>query len=228
MTVPTLASITIRRAVAMGAAATIALTASAVAVPTADAKHLPGGKVSKKLVDGTTVTARLYDESVRYHPGNVANVQTSREVWVSGKIVATVGGGAQGGTIYGGYVVGCQVNIAGVSSGNSTGVDSSRMAYSGNPAGVANSGTTLHLGPGQSGWVPIIQTTSGDYTNYRDYNVNRFTFRGNRGGIAFSQEGFRLNGCGGYASARARFTIEVETETVRAQVVVWGKPFSLG
>ncbi|NNG96564.1 MspA family porin [Gordonia araii] len=214
-----------RRLLAAAAVVLAAATATGTAIPAADAKRLPGGKVNKKLVDGTTVKARLYDEAVRYHRGNVANIQTSREVWVSGKVVATIGGGkAQGATVYGGYVVGCQLNIAGMSSGQSGGVDS---RY-GMPAGITNTGTTLHLGPGQAGWVPIIQTTSGDYTNYRDYNVNRFTFRGTRGGVAYSQEGFRLNGCGGYASARARFTIEVETETVRAQVVVWGKPFSLG
>ncbi|GED96992.1 MspA family porin [Gordonia crocea] len=228
MTVPTQTS-AVRRVAVLVAAAAVAITGAAATAPSADAKRLPGGKVARKLVDGTTVKATLYDEAVRYHPGNVANIQTSREVWVSGKIVANVGGGAQGGTIYGGYVVGCQVNIAGMSSGNSSGLDSTGMAYNQTaPAGVANTGTTLHLGPGQAGWVPIIQTTSGVYTNYRDYNVNRFTFRGNRGGVAFSQEAFRLNGCGGYASARARFTIEVETETVRSQVVVWGKPFSLG
>ncbi len=206
------------------ALALCAATAAVTAAPAAQAGRLPGGRISKKLVDGTTVKARLYDESVRYHPGNVANVGTSREVWVSGKIVATIGGGAQGATIYGGYVVGCQVNLIGMDSGNSGGSDMTTGA----PGGVASSGSTLHIGPGQAGWVPIIQTTSGAYTNYRDYNVNRFTFRGNRGGVAFSQEGFRVNGCAGHASARARFTVEVETETVRAQAVLWGKPFSLG
>lgn len=215
--------ITARRVAALGTAAAVAFTAFAVTAPNADAMRLPGGKISRKFVDGSTVTARLYDESAQHHTGNVANVPTSREVWVSGKIVATVGGGARGGTIYGGYVVGCQLNISGMDSGNSGGVEPT--TFSGT---LANSGTTLHLGPGQAGWVPIIQTTSGEYTNYRDYNVNQFTFRGNRGGVAFSQEAFRVNGCGGYASARARFTVEVETETVRAQAVVWGKPFSIG
>ncbi|MFT4201760.1 MspA family porin [Gordonia sp. (in: high G+C Gram-positive bacteria)] len=211
-----------RRALAAAAVVLAAATTAAAMTADADARRLPGGEVSRKLVDGTTVKARLYDEGVRYHPGNVANIGTSREVWVSGKIVANVGGksNAKGGNIYGGYVVGCQVNLIGVDSGNNSG---NNYGYP-----TATAGGTLHIGPGQAGWVPIIQTTSGSNASYTGYNVNTFTFRGHRGGIAFSQEGFRVNGCAGHASARARFTIEVETETTRAQIVLWGKPFTLG
>lgn len=212
---------TLRRLGAATAVAVAAATATTVALPAAQAGHLPGGRISKKLVDGTKVKARLYDEYVRYHPGNVANIQTSREVWLSGKIVAEIAGEAQGATIYGGYVVGCQVSVTGASNGNNTGND----GY-GNYAQTI--GTTLHLGPGQAGWVPIIQRTQGTNPSDTTYNVNRFTFRGNRGGVAFSDESFRLNGCGGFAQARARFTVEVETATVRSQIVLWGKPFTLG
>ncbi len=106
-----------RRLALTGCAVAIAATATVVALPaTVDARTLPGGSVARRLVDGSTVKARLYDEAVRY-VGNVANIPTSREAWVSGKIVVTVGGGAKGGTIAGGYVVGCQMNIGGVQNG---------------------------------------------------------------------------------------------------------------
>ncbi|MFT3899235.1 MAG: MspA family porin [Gordonia sp. (in: high G+C Gram-positive bacteria)] len=209
-----------RRAVAGVALVLAAATATMAAAPGADARRLPGGSINKKLVDGSTVKARLYDEGVRYHRGNVANIGTSREVWVSGKIVANIGGGAKGAHIYGGYVVGCQVNLIGVDGNGNAG----NNPWIPNGGMMGNSGTTLHIGPGQAGWVPIIQAVPQAGGN----PLNTFTFRGNRGGLAYSQEGFRVNGCAGHASARARFTIEVETETVRAQVVLWGKPFTLG
>jgi hypothetical protein len=209
-----------RRLALTGCAVAIAATATVVALPaTVDARTLPGGSVARRLVDGSTVKARLYDEAVRY-VGNVANIPTSREAWVSGKIVVTVGGGAKGGTIAGGYVVGCQMNIGGVQNG----YDPLNNQW----GHMQNFGATLHLGPGQTGWIPIIKTTYGTNTSDTGYGVNMYTFRGNRGGVAYSQESFRIDGCAGYASARARFTIGVETDEVMAQVVLWGRPFSIG
>lgn len=213
-------NITRRLAAAAGIVGVALMGLTTIGSGAASAGKLPGGHASKKLVDGSTVNARLYDEFVNYNAGNVASIATSREVWVSGKIAVTVGGGAKGGSINGGYVVGCQVSVAGLTNGG----DATRSEG----ATTGNAGTTLSLGPGQAGYVPIIQTTSGDYTNYKDFDVNDFTFTGNRGGVAFSQEGFRLNGCAGYASARARFDITVVTDTALSHVVVWGKPFSIG
>ena len=129
-------------------------------------------------------------------------------------------GGAKGGSISGGYVVGCQMNLGGAQNG----YDPLNNQW----GHMQNFGATLHLGPGQTGWVPIIKTTSGTDTSYTGYSVNSYTFRGNRGGVAYSAESFRIDGCAGYASARARFTIAVETDEVAAQIVLWGRPFSIG
>ncbi|MFW0791314.1 MspA family porin [Gordonia sp. CPCC 205333] len=210
-----------RLAAAAGIAGVALMGLTTVGAGGATAGKLPGGHVAKKLIDGSTVNARLYDEFVNYRAGNVANIATSREVWVSGKIAVNIGGGAEGGVIAGGYVVGCQVNLSGVSGGSEGSVDSG-----GTPS--ASGSASISLGPGQAGFVPIIETTSGDYTTYKDYEVSDFTFKGNRGGVAFSQEGFRLNGCAGYASARARFTVKVSTDSVKGVITLWGKPFSIG
>ncbi len=37
-----------------------------------------------------------------------------------------------------------------------------------------------------------------------------------------------LAGCAGYAQARAFTEVEVETDTAKEIVTVWGQPFSLG
>lgn len=212
-------------------AATSAVGAVAIGLATlgaggAEAGALPGGHTDQKLADGTPVHVKLYDERVAVQGSNVAGIPTSREAWVSGKVKVTVGGKATGGSINGGYVVGCQVNLSdGVSNDSSV---TGEADSDGNVSPSADLGTTLTLGPGKASYVPIIDTTSGSNTADSDYQVNDYTFKGNSGGVAYSQEPFRLNGCGGYASARARFTVKVDTDAVSAQVTVWGKPFSLG
>ncbi|NMO00561.1 MspA family porin [Gordonia sp. TBRC 11910] len=211
-----------RIAAAAGVLGAALMGLTAVGAGAATAGPLPGGFVNKKLVDGTTVQARLYDEFVNYNAGNVANIPTSRAVWVSGKIGVNIGGGAKGASVNGGYVVGCQISLSGIDNNGGASTDGTQAGTS------ATAGATLHLGPGQAGYVPIIQTTSGDYTTYKNYNVNKFTFTGNHGGVAFSQEQFQVNGCAGYAEARARFDVVVVTDTMLAHVVVWGKPFSIG
>ena len=209
--------------------ATAALVAGAGAGP-ADAGPLPGGSVRADLGGGNTMTAKLVNERVSRHGGNVAAVPTSREVWVSGSIRVSITGEATGGVIKGGYVVGCQVNLSGGSgSGNSTtSINPNNTQY---PVSVAQvgAGSTLTLGPGQAVYKPIITQTNAavDTTNVL-YNVNGYKFTGNRASLGYNQEPMRVNGCAGYAQARARFTVTVATPTTKADVVLWGRPFSLG
>ena len=73
--------------------------------------------VTRTLVDGTPVTVQLFDEYVNVQRA-VTNVQTSREVWVSGKVKVTVGGKAEGGSVNAGYLVGCQVNFGASAEGD--------------------------------------------------------------------------------------------------------------
>ena len=74
----------------------------------------------------------------------------------------------------------------------------------------------------------VINTTSGDSTAYKDYEVNDYTFKGNKGGVVYSQEKFGVDGCAGYASARPRIQVTVSTDSVKSVTVLNGKPFSLG
>ncbi|AZG46839.1 MspA family porin [Gordonia insulae] len=193
----------------------------------AAAGPLPGGYVTKTLVDGTPVTVRLFDESVNVQRA-VTNVATSREVWLSGKVKVTVGGKATGGTIAGGYLVGCQVDFGAGAKGGA-GVEVAPGGSGGatvTPGGNAGGGFTL--GPGKSSYVPVINTTSGDSTAYKKYTVNGYTFKGANGGVAYSQEKFGLDGCAGYASAKAKIRVSVNTDAVKGVITLYGKPFSLG
>ena len=187
----------------------------------------PGGKITKTLADGTPVTVTLFDQFVNVQRA-VTNVQTSREVWVTGKVRVNVGGKADGGSIKVGYDVGCQVTF-GAGAGGGAGVD---VPYDGSAptpnADQTGASGTVTLGPGQVTTVWVVNTTSGDSTAYKDYNVNDYTFKGSKGGVVYSQEKFGVDGCAGYASARPRIQVTVSTDSVKSVTVLNGKPFSLG
>ena len=214
-------------AVGVGMAGVVAVGLSSLGAGGAVAGPLPGGVVSKTLVDGTPVTVQLFDEHVNVQRA-VTNVATSREAWLSGKVKVTVGGKAQGGMIHGGYLVGCQVNFgAGANGGAGVSVaPGENGGASATPSGKAGAGLTL--GPGESSYVPVISTTSGDSTAYKKYNVSGYKFKGATGGVAYSQEKFGLDGCAGYASAKAKIRVTVNTDAVKGVITLYGKPFSLG
>ncbi|ASR01392.1 MspA family porin [Gordonia rubripertincta] len=212
-------SLAVRGVVAL---AVVAGAGSALGAGSAVAGPLPGGSAYEDLGGGTSMTAKLVEERVSYQRSGVAGVPTSREVWVSGKVRVSLTGKATGGIIKGGYVVGCQVNLAGVGfSGNST-ANQSGMASAG-------AGSTMSLGPGQAAYVPIInQTNSLVDADNELYRINGYKFAGTRASVAYSQEPLRVNGCAGYAQARARMSIQVTAGGLKSETVLWGKPFSLG
>lgn len=204
--------------------ATLAIGAATATVPgAAIAGPLPGGVVARVLDDGTRVVVRLQGEKVSLQGSSVSAVPTTREGWLSGKVAVSVNGkSVQYASIYPGYDVGCQVNFSGGGAGAQVGSGlDPNTAY-------AAPGGSVTLGPGRATWLPVINTTSGDSTAYKYYAVNGYTFTGASGGVAYSQEPFRLNGCAGYASARARIIVEVNTASVKSWVTLLGKPFSLG
>ncbi len=85
------------------------------------------------------------------------------------------------------------------------------------------------LGPGQATYVPVIQDTDDKYDpSNSNYNINDFSFSGNRGGIAYSQEQFKVDVCAGFAQAKASIQVSVSTDSVDGVVTLSGKPFSLG
>ena len=189
----------------------------------------PGGKITKTLADGTPVTVTLFDQFVNYQRA-VTNVQTSREVWVTGKVRVNVGGKADGGSIKVGYDVGCQVTFgAGAGAGGGVAGNVTDPSSAGiDPDNKPGANGSVTLGPGQVTTVWVVNTTSGDSTAYKDYNVNDYTFTGNKGGVVYSQEKFGVDGCAGYASARPRIQVTVSTDSVKSVTVLNGKPVSLG
>ncbi|GAB41207.1 MspA family porin [Gordonia sputi] len=217
-----------RRVAAAGAAAAAAVVGlTSLGVGAADAGPLPGGSKTITLADGSRVSIKLFDESANVQRA-VTNVATSREVWASGKVAVTVGGEAQGASINVGYIVGCQVNF-GASGGAGGGVtaDADGPTFGDN---VPQASAGFTLAPGAAAYYPIISTQSSDVSNKDDdnYTANDFTFTGNSGGVAYSQERFSVDGCAGYASAKAAVTVKVSTKSVKAVVTLYGAPFSLG
>lgn len=202
------------------------------------------GSVTKTLVDGTPVTISLTDEKVAIQRSTNLS-PLSREAWGSGKIKVTVGGSAKGAVIKAGYEVGCQVSFggsAGINDGdNAPGVGASAAPSTSGSAPITvtpsvtlpapNASATLSPGGVQQVWlIGNMGITSSDVTNTQDknYNVGDYTFTGNTGGIAYSQEGFRVNNCAGYAAARTIVQVTVTTDSVKGVVYYTGKQFSLG
>lgn len=201
----------------------LSLAASVAAVGPAHAGPLPGGMVREDLGGGTTMVARLVDERVDRPAGNVANVPTSREVFVSGSVRVAISGKAKNGVISGGYVVGCQVDLSGglTNSGTST--------TNGEAITAATAGSVLTLGPGQAVYVPIIDQPNLMVDADNPFaKLTGYKFTGNAGSVTYGGQALRVNGCGGYAQARARMSIQVNTDTAKSQTTLWGKPFSLG
>ncbi|WP_207843186.1 MspA family porin [Williamsia soli] len=240
------------------AAAISGVTAVALATMgtgAAAAGPLPGGKTTQVLDDGTSVTVSLFGESVDITP-SVANIPTSRNVWLNGKIKVDVAGGAEGGNIEAGYIVGCQLNF-GANAGGDTGISGGYNPGSpGSPAdgGVAPGGTrdgvtypgglpgTPPVAPVEPGFelgapevgvgggfslAPGEATYVAFFTDEKGNNTG-FDFEGATGGLAYSQETFQIDSCAGFAEAKAFVKVTVETESTTGIVTLYGKPFSLG
>ncbi|MGW0453908.1 MULTISPECIES: MspA family porin [Gordonia] len=236
-------SYTRRLAAVAAVAGAAAMGLSGVSAGQADAGPLPGGKVTKTLVDGTPVSITLSKESISVQrPINQSAL--SREAWGSGTVSVKVGGKAKGGSIKVGYELGCQVDF-GVSGGLGTGAGfRPGTGKDGEPSpdnavwsGTQGGNGQVTLGPGGVTKYWLISgdslgnsIQSSDVTNKDDdnYTAGDLTFTGSTGGVTYSQEHFVLNGCAGYASARTIVQVTVKTDSVKGIVTYTGKPFSLG
>lgn len=211
-------------------AAGVALIASSSLAGGADAQTLPGGTKTAQLGGGDSVTIKLFDESATVKRA-VTSVPTSREVWVSGKVRVTTSGDVKGGNVTAGYVVGCQLNTGakgGGSGGLGTSFDPSALPKQQLPFtppkpldGTGGSGTVA-IAPGQAAYVPVIRTSINGNA------VDSFSFRDKSGGVTYSQERIGVDGCAGFAEARAMVRVKVATDTFKGNVTLYGKPFSLG
>ncbi|MEV0252523.1 MspA family porin [Nocardia sp. NPDC050712] len=212
----------------VGAAATIAMGLFSTGAANADTfVALPGGEMTKTLSDGTVVTVKLVGESANINP-SLGSTPLHRNSWVSGTAVVELSGsGAVGGKIYPGYVVGCQVNIAG---GGVSADASVEAAGSGDQVDVSPSGGgggSLTLGPGQATSFYVLDREVADDYGNEDHSTNN-RFKGTNGSVSWADSTIGLSGCGGYAQARAFVRVKVETDNVMSYVVLWGQPFSLG
>ncbi|MEV6430908.1 MspA family porin [Nocardia sp. NPDC051463] len=216
----------VARVAGVGAAATIAMGLFSTGAANADTfVPLPGGEISKTLSDGTVVTIKLVGESANINP-SMGSTPVHRNAWVSGSAQVEVSGDGSG-SIFPGYTVGCQVNIAG--GGASGGVEAT-ADWSGEQVtgGVgANSGGNLTLGPGQSKSFYILDLEQADDFG-SEVHKKRNKFKGGSGSVTWADSTIGLTGCGGYAQARAFVSVEVETDNVITWVTLWGQPFSLG
>ncbi|MEV6558259.1 MspA family porin [Nocardia sp. NPDC051756] len=217
---------TMARAAGIGAAATVALGLFSTGAANADTfVALPGGEISRTLSDGTVVTVRLVGESANINP-SMGSTPLHRNTWVSGSAqVELAGPNAKGGKIYPGYIVGCQVNIAG--GGATGGVDAKTDWEGKKPEVGGKAGGSLSLGPGQSKAMYLLDLEEAD--DYGDEShQKRNKFKGANGSVTWADSTLGVNGCAGYAQARAFVKVKVETENVKSVVTLWGQPFSIG
>ncbi|QLY28329.1 MspA family porin [Nocardia huaxiensis] len=186
---------------------------------------LPGGELTQTLSDGTVVTVRLVGESATLS-GSMGATPLHRNAWVSASAQVTLSGpNAEGGKIYPGYVVGCQVAING--GGVSGGVSGKTDWEGKKPEIGGTAGGNLSLGPGQAGAMYLLDLEEADDYGKESHQV-RNKFKGTSGSVTWADSTIGVNGCAGYAQARAFVRVKVSTATVNSVVTLWGQPFSLG
>ncbi|GAB2701922.1 hypothetical protein GCM10027089_24980 [Nocardia thraciensis] len=192
---------------------------------------LPGGSITTTLGDGTEVTLSIVDESAKIS-GSMGATPLHRNVWTSGRVVADVSGpGASSASIQlnPGYVVGCQVDIASL---NSEGTDTQGTTAGANGGltpqpPVIGATETLTLGPGQAVARYVLDIEQPDDYGNEDHKRHP-TVKGSHASVRWTDETFAVNGCGGYAQARAFTMADVATEAGESMITVWGAPFSIG
>ncbi|GAA5089824.1 MspA family porin [Nocardia iowensis] len=212
------------RQAGLGAAAAVALGLFSTGAADADIFiPLPGGETHKTLADGTVVTIELVDESADINL-SVGATPEHRSVWVSGTAQVELSGTPEGkgGSIFPGYTVGCEVDIAG--GGAAGGLDWSGNAIEPN-AGTAIGGN-LSLGPGQMKSFYVLDLEQGDDFGSAVHET-RNQFEGNHGSVSWADETIDLTGCGGPAQARAFVSLSVETDQVVTWMTLWGEPFTI-
>ncbi|GAB2560920.1 MspA family porin [Nocardia heshunensis] len=208
----------------VGAAAAVAIGLFSTGAANADTfVPLPDGQ---KVNPAGTVTITRTGEHAIVSPSLSAN-GAGRVVWVSGAASAVVdtpdgttgpwngptnSPGSNNSSTHGtsiistGYIVGCQISI---------GEDAISAGISGNvslnSAGVGGS-LGVNLGPGQ---VAFVQIDSKDITKSGTYSVE------------YRDAEMQIQGCAGYAQARAYTTVEVIGNDY-SKTTLYGQPFSIG
>ncbi|WP_280507787.1 MspA family porin [Nocardia flavorosea] len=184
---------------------------------------LPGAAVTETLADGTAVTLRIVGESATISP-SMGATPLHRNAWVSSSAQVELSAPARS-KIKPGYVVGCQVNIAG--GGANSGANYNTDWAGENQSAGGSLGGNLSLGPGQAKKFYLLDLEAPDAFGSESHRPFS-SIAGTSGSVSWHNSTIGLSGCAGYAQARAFTEVEVETASVKEIVTVWGQPFSLG
>ncbi|WP_020172103.1 MspA family porin [Gordonia polyisoprenivorans] len=205
-------------ACAITAAAAIGL--ASMGTGNAAAAPLPNGSKVVTGLDGETVQTIRTGENAWPVPSLAAN-GAGRAAEVSGTYTVKTEPGVTG-RVYVGFIVGCQINIEGLSGG-----------LSGSLSGTLGSALT----PGASGSLSIPLTPGQVKEEVVDYKSI-----GDSGIAAFQLDHFGIDvqQCGGFAQARSfvyvmagkGFKVDTDNDVIDSdggyiQSTLWGKPFSL-
>ncbi|MFE7416597.1 MspA family porin [Rhodococcus sp. NPDC057529] len=193
------------RVAGLGAVAAVALGLMSTGAANADTfVPLPGGE---KVVNAGGVTAKIARnaESALVSPSLAAN-GAGRVAWVSGDVFAELGGEVpeEGATLTTGYIVGCQADITGLEGGLSAdlGLDSLGL------------GGSLSI-PISAGEVKFAKVKS------------KTDLKPGVSAIQYRDQQIELQGCGGYAQARAYTVLEIPGNHY-VKSTLYGQPFSIG
>ncbi|MEV0366848.1 MspA family porin [Nocardia fusca] len=184
---------------------------------------LPGAAVTETLGDGTAVTVRIIGESATISP-SMGATPLHRNAWVSASAQVELSAPARS-RIKPGYVVGCQVNIAGGGANGGANYSSDWAGQS--PSAGGSLGGNLSLGPGQAQKFYLLDLEAPDAFGAESHRPFS-SLAGTNGSVSWRNSTIGLSGCAGYAQARVFAEVEVETATAKEVVTVWGQPFGLG
>ncbi|MFG1784085.1 MspA family porin [Rhodococcus oryzae] len=210
---------------AVGAATAVAVGFLSAGAANADTfVPLPGGTISKTLVDGTVVTVTMSGESANISP-SMGATPLHRNVWVSGSAkVELSGDNADGGKIEPGYVVACQLTLGGkggADSGMSSNWEGESVKQTAKGAG------NLSIAPGQAKNVKLLDLEKADDFGGESHSGAN-TFKGKSGSVTWADSTIGVEGCAGYAQARSYVKVTASTKNVSSTVTLWGQPFSIG
>lgn len=201
-----------RRIAVAAAIAVTTISGAAIGAGQASAGRLPGGHSKAVGIDGQVVNLSRTGESSRVMSSMAAN-GAGRAAAVSGTYNATLSKGT--GVMTVGYLVGCQVNLAGFKGTLGASIDLTGAGLSG--------GLTVPLAPGQ---VVFAKTDTLKLTK-------------GKGTVEIDSFAIDVQQCGGYASARSLVQVvaadgykaadgALSGDSGYVQANLYGRPFTLG
>ncbi|MBU3061803.1 MspA family porin [Nocardia sp. NEAU-G5] len=189
---------------------------------------LPDASITRTLGDGTVVHLSIVGESAKVS-GSMGATPLHRNAWTTGRVVVDVSGPKASSAsieINPGYIVGCQVNIGslGTGEGESGTAPASSTALL---TGAIGDTETLTLGPGQAGANFILDIEQPDDYGQESHKKHT-TVHGPHASVSWTDETFAVNGCGGYAQARLFAGVDVSTDNTESFSTIYGAPFTMG